>query len=314
MITGSAMRRLIYARVRRSLAWTVSAVGLVVGAGCASIGPSKLVPTHEGYNDAVQLTVTREVLKNIVRERYLDPPQYITVTAINAQFSVSAGVNVGVTGIGTSRTTGPGRAGQAGANVGYSDAPTITYVPQFGAGVYKSFVAPVDIQEAIGYVFQWGGMQPYEIALAFGAINDAPDRAGPAGEAYRARVDALARLLLAGGATIRYFREFLANQYAPIAKEKVDGEAFAAAAAAGVFFYEAESGMLRLGKTVLTLGLVVPRPHEGQTEADLRLLGLTPGEYLYPIRPPGQARPAQLGTLQKDTLWLSTRSTCRLII
>jgi len=27
--------------------------------GCTSIGPAKLVPTHEGYNDAVQLTLTR---------------------------------------------------------------------------------------------------------------------------------------------------------------------------------------------------------------------------------------------------------------
>ncbi len=57
----------------------------------------------------------------------------------------------------------------------------------------------------------------------------------------------------------------------------------------------------------------VPRPHEGQTEADLRLLGLTPGKYLYPIRPPYQARPKQLGELQTDTLWLSTRSTTRVI-
>ncbi len=307
MTVGGALTRLIHNTVCRYLAWSILAVALIVSTGCTSIGPKKMVPTHEGYNDAVQLTVAREVLKNIVRERYLDPPQYITVTAINAQFSVSAGANVGVGGIGTA-----GTAGQTGANVGYSDSPTITYVPQFGAGAYKSFVAPVDIQEAIGHVFQWGRMQPYEIALAFGAINDAPDRAGPAGDAFRARVNALARLL-AGGATIRYFREFLANQYAPISKEKVDGEAFARAAEAGVFFYEAEEGMLRLGKTVLTLGLVVPRPHEGQAETDLRLLGLTPGEDLYPIRPPGQARPAQLGTLQKNTLWLSTRSVWRII-
>ena len=288
----------------------VLAVGLTAGliglAGCASIGPGKVVPTHEGYNDAVQLTVSREVLKNIVRERYLDPPQFIRVTAINAQFSVSAGANVGVTGIGTEA----GAAGQAGANIGYSDSPTITFVPQFGAADYKALVAPIDIQEAIGFVFQWGGMQPYELALAIGAINDAPDRAGPVGDAYRARLDAIARLF-AGGATVRYFREFLASQYAPISKDSVDGDAYARAAQAGVAFYDAEEGMLRLGKTFLTLGLVVPLPHEGRTAADLLLLELTPGKYLYPIRPPFQARPKQLGELQTDTLWLSARSAWR---
>ncbi len=47
----------------RFVAWTLSLI-----MGCTSIGPGKLVPTHEGYNDAVQLAMTREVLKNIVRE------------------------------------------------------------------------------------------------------------------------------------------------------------------------------------------------------------------------------------------------------
>ena len=293
--------------MRRCLGRLAVAVAFIGLTACTSIGPEKLVPTHEGYNDAVQLSVSREVLKNIVRQRYLEPPQYIRVTAINAQFSVSVGANVGVGGIGTGAA-----AGQAGGNVGYSDSPTITFVPQFGSAEYKAFVAPVDLEEAIGFVFQWGRMQPYEIALAIGAINDAPDRVGPVGDAYRARVDALARLF-AGGATVRYFREFLASQYAPISKDKVDGDAYAKAAAEGVAFYEAENGMLRLGKTFLTLGLVVPLPHEGQTAADLQLLGLTPGKYLYPIRPPFQARPKQLGELQADTLWLSPRSAWRVL-
>ncbi len=44
----------------RFVAWTLSLI-----MGCTSIGPGKLVPTDEGYNDAVQLAMTREVLKNI---------------------------------------------------------------------------------------------------------------------------------------------------------------------------------------------------------------------------------------------------------
>ncbi len=287
------------------LALIIALIGLT---GCASVGPKKLVPTHEGYNDAVQLAVSREVLKNIVRERYLEPPQYIRVTQINAQFSVSAGANVGAAGIGSTA----GATGTAGANVGYSDSPTITFVPQAGAADYKAFTAPIDLQVAIGFVYQWGAMKPYELALVIGAINDGVDRAGPTGDAYRERLAALSRLF-AGGASVRYFREFLASQFAPIERDKVDGDAFADAAAAGVAFYEAEDGMLRLGRTFLTLGLVVPGPHEGQTAADRQVLGLTPGKHIYPIRPPGQARPKQLGELQADTLWLTTRSTWRVI-
>ena len=71
--------------------------------------------------------------------------------------------------------------------------------------------------------------------------------------------------------------------------------------------------MLRLGKTFLTPRLVVPLPHERQIAANLQVLGLTPGKELYPIRPPYQARPRQVGALQIDTLWLSTRSTAGII-
>lgn len=63
---------------------------------CASIGPDKLVSSHMAYNDAVQLTVTREVLANIVRSRYSDPMQFIAVSSINAQFSVNVSGSPGL--------------------------------------------------------------------------------------------------------------------------------------------------------------------------------------------------------------------------
>ena len=62
---------------------------------CTTIGPQKLVSSHTAYNDAVQLTITREVLVNIVRSRYTDPMQFMRVSAINAQFSVSVGASGG---------------------------------------------------------------------------------------------------------------------------------------------------------------------------------------------------------------------------
>ena len=54
----------------------------LMSASCASFGAKKLVSSHTAYNDAVQLTVAREVLANIVRARYADPMQFIMVIAI----------------------------------------------------------------------------------------------------------------------------------------------------------------------------------------------------------------------------------------
>ena len=75
-------------------------IGGLATASCSSMGSKKLVSSHTSYNDAVQLTVTREVLANIVRSRYADPMQFMAVSAINAQFAVSAGVSAGAGGIG----------------------------------------------------------------------------------------------------------------------------------------------------------------------------------------------------------------------
>ncbi len=154
----------------KCVVWTVFLMPLLTG--CTSIGPGKLVPTHEGYNDAVQLTMTREVLKNIVRERYHDPVQFLRVASINAQFPVSAGGQVGVGGVGTAAP-----AGTAGTNIGYSDSPTITYVPLNGADIAKALEAPMGLQEVLAYLYNWARARPHEFGFVIGAINYSSDRA-----------------------------------------------------------------------------------------------------------------------------------------
>jgi len=87
----------------------------------------------------------------------------------------------------------------------------------------------------------------------------------------------------------------------------VDGRAYVDAAKEGFYFYDAGDGALHLASKHLAVGLVVPLPHEGAKKADLLMLGLTPGERLYPIRAPGEAEPEPFG-MQPNTIWLSTRS------
>ena len=266
---------------------------------CTSIGPSKLVPTHEGYNDAVQLTLTREVLKNIVRGRYHDPQQFLSVSSINAQFSVSAGAGVGATGIGA------GTAGTATGQVGYSDSPTITYVPKIGAGLYKSLGTPLDLEEALSFISVRQG-RTQDIELVIGSINYAPERIGPAGDAYRTYLAALTRLFQAG-ATLRYFREFRSEQYVSVPKDALTARDLAEASKAGKHYFDKGDGTVGLASRGLATGLVVPLPHDGQTREALVTLGLTPGKPLYPVRPPSLAYPESVG-LQTNTLWLTPRS------
>lgn len=273
---------------------------LLLSACAGGVGPGKLLTSHEGYNDAVQLTTTREVLKNIVRARYYDPMQFLQVSTVNAQFSVSAGGNAGVTGLGTQSTPG-----SVGGSVSFSDSPTITFVPHTNAGFAKSLDSPITIQEAVSLAYHWGSFKGYELGLALGAINDAVDRSGATGERYQDSLEALVGLV-GNGALLRHFREFY-PRHLPIDQAKLDGLSFSFAAQNELYFIDAGDGKVTLASKHDGIALEIPLPHEGETLRLMRLLGLKPGAEFYPMRVPGEAEPNTL-ELTAETIWLAPRS------
>ena len=92
---------------------------------CKSIGPKVVLKSHIDYNKAVEQVIQEELLLNIVRRRYYEAPQFVTISNINATISFSAGASGGA-------TTSLGGSGKADANIGYSNTPTITFTPRQG--------------------------------------------------------------------------------------------------------------------------------------------------------------------------------------
>ncbi|WP_153914388.1 hypothetical protein [Shewanella sp. TC10] len=263
---------------------------------CTSIGPNKLVASHEGYNDAVQLTQTREVLKNIVRIRYYDPIQFINITSINAQFSVNTGATVN--GIATSDASIVG-------NIGYSDTPTLTYTPLSDAAFDKSLGTPISTEEAIAQFYHWGELSTADMGLVLGAVNSKPDRQGEAGKHYQNQLSALLGLINSG-ATVEHFREFY-PRHESIKKDKISGFDYTLAAMNDLYFYDAGDNEVYIASKHMGVGLVVPKPHNEEVAEYLNTLGLTPGEKLYPMRSTSEAEPQPYG-MQTNTLWLAPRS------
>ena len=105
--------------------------------GC-SIGPTFLESTHQGYNSAVKLTRDEQLLQNIVRLRYYDPPEFLAVNVISAQTSVALSVGGR---FGTERGD-PSNFGTLG--VGFSDRPTITFIPERTKEFMRGFLGPID--------------------------------------------------------------------------------------------------------------------------------------------------------------------------
>jgi hypothetical protein len=98
---------------------------LLILSSCKSIGPNVVLKSHIDYNKAVEQVIQEELLLNIVRRRYYEAPQFVTISNINATMSVSAGGSAGA-------STSFGGSGNAGANIGYSNTPTITFTPRQG--------------------------------------------------------------------------------------------------------------------------------------------------------------------------------------
>src|SRR5262249_58218453 len=63
-------------------------------AGCASIGPQALQQNRLQYNEIVKTTSEEQLLLNIVRLRYTDPPSGLSVSTIAAQFERSQNLSI----------------------------------------------------------------------------------------------------------------------------------------------------------------------------------------------------------------------------
>jgi hypothetical protein len=134
-LQSERLKELRLMRVRISVFWTMTnwlkiCLGLstifvlFLFSSCKSIGPKVVLKSHIDYNKAVERVIQEELLLNIVRRRYYEAPQFVTISNINATMSISAGASGGVS------TSSGGSS--AGANVGYSNTPTITFTPRQG--------------------------------------------------------------------------------------------------------------------------------------------------------------------------------------
>ncbi len=123
------------------LPWLLSAV--VLQSGCVQLGPDAMRASRLSYNEAVQVSDQRELLLNLVRLRYTEAPEFLQISGISTQMNFEASASIG------------GEFGEVeesnsafvtpGAMVGYSESPTITFVPRRDQEFTRQLVAPVEL-------------------------------------------------------------------------------------------------------------------------------------------------------------------------
>lgn len=118
-------------------------LGLAQVTGCTLRGPDTMRVSRLEYNEAVQISEQRELLLNLVRLRYTDPPEFLAISSISTQMNFEAGASVG--GVFGEVEESNSAFLSPGASVGYSESPTITFVPRRDSEFTRQLVAPVEL-------------------------------------------------------------------------------------------------------------------------------------------------------------------------
>ena len=135
---------------------------LSFSAGCASVGPGTLKRDHFDYTAAIGQTSKEQLLRNIVRLRYLDAPVFLRVDSIINQYSLEGTVSLG----GTSTDGIAGDARTFGGTGRWADRPTITYAPLSGGTFAQNMLTPIRPVALLALVQAgWSGEFLFRIAV-----------------------------------------------------------------------------------------------------------------------------------------------------
>lgn len=163
------MRIRMFRRVPSAIAPLVLATSILVATGC-SVGPAAIRANHLNYNDAVRATTSEELLLNIVRIRYDDPTQWMSITTINSGFESEVGLG------GSGGVSGATVSGGGTASLRFRDAPTITFTPRQGDELARQMLRPVSVTNMgylsnAGWPFKWVSLLLIENIQGIGSFD-----------------------------------------------------------------------------------------------------------------------------------------------
>ena len=108
--------------------------------GCAArVGPKSLAHDRFDYSAAITQSWKEQMLLNMVKLRYMDPPMFLDVQQVVQQYTREGSGSVFAPGWTGNSSIAPA----ASASGRWAESPTITYVPMSGEKFTKSLLLPV---------------------------------------------------------------------------------------------------------------------------------------------------------------------------
>jgi hypothetical protein len=147
---------------------TLALAAALLVTGCKSIGPGTVARDRSNYSDSISESWKRQMLLNIVKLRYLDPPIFVDVGQIVAGYSMETALTAGASFPET--TTFGGNTATVGGSARFTDRPTITYTPLTGNAFLKALMTPLP-PESVFFTIQSGWPADAVLVATAASIN-----------------------------------------------------------------------------------------------------------------------------------------------
>jgi len=141
---------------------------LLAPAACQSIGPGTVPRDRFEYSGSISDSWKRQLLLNVVKLRYLDPPIFVDIGQIVAGYSLETGVTAG--GQLSSVDAIQGNSLALGGSAKFTDRPTITYVPLTGNKFVKGLMTPLP-PDSLFFMIQSGWPADGVLFAGLASIN-----------------------------------------------------------------------------------------------------------------------------------------------
>lgn len=285
----------------RCLVALLACAALFSATGC-TVGPRLLHGSRNKYNAAVQTTASEEMLLNLVRVRYGDPPEFLAVSGITSQFEVNGGISIG-----TEFGLGDGRLG---GNLNSADRPTVTLTPLQDEQFTRRFLSPIR-PDTIHLFCRNGQNVERSVRLIVAGVNGVTNN--PESESGSQTFDWLARTLgeLARRQQVEFaYEETIDRLSHPLSQDRVQGADVVAAAEKGFEFQRAnqdQSVILTRKSQALVLRVAPEVLGSPEVEGIVQILRLKPGQLVYPIQQAIEGQLEDRGD-ERGELLVSTRS------
>jgi hypothetical protein len=137
-------------------------------AGCAALGPKMMHNARIEYNDVFADSWNKQLLLNLVRAKYGEPPLFLELGSLTTQYSIEAGAAVNplwtrpdavtdtvtraagtVAARSTSRGPGSGDEYKHGVTASYYERPTATFSPLQGHDYVTRLMSPIPLESLV---------------------------------------------------------------------------------------------------------------------------------------------------------------------